>query len=65
MVINGYTAEEINKLVNLAKTYKLITTGGSDFHCLNISKNDTIDSADVTLESAKQLIALAEKQTKR
>jgi predicted metal-dependent phosphoesterase TrpH len=55
-----YTAEEINRLVNLAEKYGLITTGGSDYHGLDDSAETMIGGADVPMERAKQLIALAE-----
>ncbi len=56
---NNYTAEEIKKLVSLADKYHLITTGGSDYHGPDINDGTTIGSADVPLESADQLRALA------
>ena len=56
---NSYTVEEIKKLVSLADKYHLITTGGSDYHGADISDGTTIGSADVPLESAEQLLALA------
>ncbi|MFC2016603.1 PHP domain-containing protein [Chloroflexota bacterium] len=58
----GYTAEEINRLVSLAKRHGLITTGGSDYHGLDASAETMIGSADVPIESAEQLIALAERR---
>ena len=57
-----YTREEINRLVNLADKYGLITTGGSDYHGLDDSDEVMIGGADVPLESAEQLIALAEQR---
>ena len=56
---DGYTAEEINRLVSLAERYNLITTGGSDYHGLDASTETTIGGADVPIESAERLIALA------
>ena len=61
---NGYTAEEINRLVNLGR-YGLITTGGSDYHGLDDSTETMIGGTDVPIESAEQLIALAEQRTRR
>jgi hypothetical protein len=55
-----YTAAKINRLVSLAERYGLITTGGSDYHGLDASALTMIGSAEVPLESAEQLIALAE-----
>jgi predicted metal-dependent phosphoesterase TrpH len=56
---NNYTAEEIDRLVQLAKRYGLITTGGSDYHGIDAANETVIGGADVPIESAKQLIALA------
>jgi len=57
-----YTAEEINRLLSLADKYGLITTGGSDYHGLDDSAETMIGGADVPIESAEQLIALAEQR---
>jgi len=57
-----YTAEEINGLISLAERYGLIATGGSDYHGLDASTETVIGGADVPIESAEQLIALAEQQ---
>ncbi len=59
---NNYTAEEVNKLVSLAENYSLIVTGGSDYHGLDDSAETMIGGADVPIEAAKQLIALAEQR---
>ena len=59
---NGYTADKINKLVSLANKYSLITTGGSDYHGLDVSNETMIGGVDVPIESAEQLIALAERR---
>jgi hypothetical protein len=59
---DGYTAEESKKLVNLAKRYGLIATGGSDFHGIDASIETMIGGADVPTASAEQLIALAEQR---
>ncbi len=58
----GYTAEEVNQLVSLASRYNLITTGGSDYHGSNTSTEAVIGGADVPVESAEQLITLAEQR---
>lgn len=60
----GYTAEEIARLVRLARRYSLITTGGSDYHGLDDSTETMIGGADVPIESAERLIALAEQRAK-
>ncbi len=59
----GYTTEEINRLVSLANRYGLITTGGSDYHGLGTNTETMIGGAGVPIESAEQLIALAEQRT--
>jgi len=57
---NGYTAEEIGKLVSLAGRYNLIASGGSDYHGLDTET--TIGGVDIPMESVEQLIALAEQR---
>lgn len=57
---NGYTADEINGLVSLADRHNLIASGGSDYHGLDASTETMIGGVDVPIESAQQLIALAE-----
>ncbi len=59
---DGYTVEEINKLVSLADRNNLIATGGSDYHGLDINTETMIGGVDVPIESAEQLIALAEQR---
>ncbi len=59
---NGYTAEETKRLVSLADRYGLVATGGSDYHGLDNSTETMIGGADVPIESAEQLIALAEQR---
>jgi len=56
---NNYTAGEISQLVSLADRHGLITTGGSDYHGLDNSTETMIGGADVPIESAERLIALA------
>jgi len=62
---NGYTAEEINRLVTLAKRHGLIATGGSDYHGLDVSTETMLGGANVPIESAGQLMTLAEQRTPR
>ena len=54
---NGYTADEISKLVSLANKYGLIASGGSDYHGLDTSSETMIGGVDVPMESAERLIA--------
>ena len=59
---NGYTGDEINRLVALAEKHNLIATGGSDYHGLDTATETMIGGVDVPMESAERLIALAEQQ---
>ncbi|MFC2059982.1 PHP domain-containing protein [Chloroflexota bacterium] len=61
----GYNTEEIHRLVSLANKYDLIATGGSDYHGLETGTETMIGDADVPIESAEQLIALAEQRALR
>jgi len=62
---DGYTLEEINSLVRLAERHGLVTTGGSDYHGLDDSAETMIGGADVPMESAERLMALAEQRALR
>ena len=59
---DGYTADEINKLVSLAERHNLIATGGSDYHGLDASIETMIGGVDAPMESAEQLMALAKQR---
>ena len=59
---DGYTADEINRLLSLADRYNLIATGGSDYHGLDLNAETAIGGTDVPLESVEQLIALAKQR---
>ena len=62
---DGYTADEISRLVNLAVKYGLIASGGSDYHGLDVSNETMIGGVDVPIKSAEQLMALAEQRELR
>ena len=62
---NGYTADEIGKLVSLADRHNLIVTGGSDYHGLDATTETMIGGVDVPVEAAERLIALAEQRALR
>jgi len=62
---NGYTIDEINELLSLANKYNLIATGGSDYHGLDAATETMIGGADVPMESAQRLIALAKERALR
>ncbi|MCX6011220.1 MAG: PHP domain-containing protein [Chloroflexi bacterium] len=57
-----YSAEEVKRLVGLARRHNLIATGGSDFHGLEPDEETAIGGADVPLEAAERLIALAKEK---
>ena len=59
---NGYTADEISRLVSLANKFGLIATGGSDYHGLDATNETMIGGVNVPLESVERLIALAEQR---
>ncbi len=59
---DGYTADEISKLTSLADKYGLITTGGSDYHGLDASTETMIGGAQVPMEAAEKLLALAQER---
>jgi len=56
---NGYTAQQVRRLLGLANGYGLIATGGSDYHGLDPATETVIGGAGVPLEAAHKLIALA------
>lgn len=58
---NGYTPEEVSRLLTLADKYRLIATGGSDYHGLDATET-AIGGADVPIEAMEKLIALAKKR---
>jgi hypothetical protein len=58
---NGYTPEEISRLLTLADRYELIATGGSDYHGLDTTET-AIGGADLPIEAVEKLIALAKKR---
>lgn len=57
-----YDAEEVEGLVALAQKHGLIATGGSDFHGIEREEETAIGGADVPLEVAERLIALAKER---
>ena len=59
---DGYTAEEVERLVALAQKHNLIATGGSDFHGIEPDEETAIGGANVPLEAAERLIALAKEK---
>jgi predicted metal-dependent phosphoesterase TrpH len=59
---NGYTDDEVSRLVGLADKYNLIATGGSDYHGIDIGTETAIGGVEVPMEAAERLIALAEQR---
>jgi len=57
---NNYTAEDVSRLVAIAKKHNLIATGGSDYHGLDSSET-AIGGIDLPLASVEKLIAKAKK----
>jgi len=59
---DGYTAEEVKRLVGLARRHNLVATGGSDYHGIEPDRETAIGGANVPLEAAERLIALAKEK---
>jgi predicted metal-dependent phosphoesterase TrpH len=57
---NNYTAEDISRLLTIAKKHNLIATGGSDYHGLDSSET-AIGDIDLPLASVEKLVAKAKK----
>jgi predicted metal-dependent phosphoesterase TrpH len=58
----GYLPAEINILLNLAKKYDLIPTGGTDYHGIEAASDIAIGGTDVPINHVEKLIALAERR---
>jgi len=59
---NGYTVEQVSQLVSLAHRHHLISTGGSDYHGLDLGTETAIGGNNVPIEAAERLIALAKQR---
>ncbi|MBI4303698.1 MAG: PHP domain-containing protein [Chloroflexi bacterium] len=59
---NNYTNDETRRCLNLARKYGLIAVGGSDYHGLDENAETAIGGANVPVEAATRLIALAEQR---
>jgi predicted metal-dependent phosphoesterase TrpH len=57
---NGYSAEEIQGLADLARKFDLIPTGGSDFHGSDVPDAVGMGGVRVPMESVERLRALVE-----
>jgi predicted metal-dependent phosphoesterase TrpH len=58
---DGYTPEEVGRLLTLADKYQLIATGGSDYHGIEDTETAIGDSG-LPLEAVEKLIALAKER---
>jgi len=58
---NGYTPEEVSRLLTLAAKHELIVTGGSDYHGIEDTETAIGDSG-LPVEAVEKLIALAKKR---
>lgn len=58
----GYLPAEISILLNLAKKYDLIPTGGTDYHGIDAASDVTIGGTDVPINYVEKLIALAKRR---
>ena len=54
-----FSDEDVTKLVMLAQKLGLVATGGSDYHGLDENAETPLGGAEVPLESAEKLMALA------
>ena len=61
---NDYSKEQVDGLLALADKFKLIATGGSDFHGLDITYETMLGAVNVPREAAKRLIDLAQQRTR-
>jgi len=59
---DSYAADDISRLVQLAGRHGLIITGGSDYHGIDSGTETALGGANVPLEAAEQLLALAEQR---
>ena len=55
----GYSVEQVEGLLKLARKYGLLATGGSDFHGLDSQNEPALGSVDIPLECAESLVAAA------
>jgi len=56
---NGYTAEQIDELLQLAHRHRLIPSGGTDYHGLDEEHETKIGDIALPMESVEQIVALA------
>jgi hypothetical protein len=56
---DGYTPKIVEYLTSLARKYRLIASGGSDFHGIDRNSETPIGGANVPFECAQRLLSLA------
>lgn len=57
-----YTPEMISRLLTIAQQFKLIATGGTDYHHFEDGKEDTMGAVFIPSQSVEQLFSLADKR---
>lgn len=57
-----HDSEQIKDIINIAKRYNLIITGGSDFHGIEDNLNVTIGSATIPYDVIGLLKSMSEKE---
>ena len=57
---NGYSGEEIGRLIAMARNNGLLVTGGTDYHGLDDGNETLMGGAEVPMEVVKGLIARAD-----
>ncbi len=56
---NNYSPQQVQRLQQVAETFSLIATGGSDYHGLDSMNDPPLGTVEVPLEAAERLIALS------
>ena len=58
-----YTAETISRLLTRAQQYKLVTTGGTDYHHFEDGREDKIGAVFAPSQAVEELFSLADKHS--
>ena len=56
----SYTAEDVQRLVNIADRHNLVATGGTDFHGIDTDAETSIGGVEIPEESVECLLAMAQ-----
>lgn len=59
---NGYSPQTVKSILDLARRYNLVPTGGSDFHGLDSGAECQIGEPNVPLKAVQRLIGLARRK---